>query len=467
MPSQSRGALYPILLSLTLVWWGCSDEPDPTVPVFQSDRPDVAWLQANAIAFDSPEAETGFADLEPLREIIGDARIVSLGEGTHGTREFFQMKHRLLEFLVKEMGFNTFAIEATWPESNLVNDYVLNGEGDPASLLAGLYFWTWNTQEVLDQILWMRRHNENPGDAPRVKFFGFDMQFPLMAIDNVVSYLEAVDPDFAITASEEYDCYRRSWNDYDNLSSLDRTLCGIAVKGVHDSIRVRKSDYLLFSSQDAYALALQNARIVVQNEDYKRGGGAAVRDRYMAENADWLLEQEGPDAKIVLWAHNGHVGDQRSGSWVSMGHHLRVTHGDDMIVLGFAFNQGSFTAYEGNADGSIGQLKSHSVGPTTRNSYERYFSEAGLPRFILDLGPVFTDTSPEGVWMNGPQEFRSIGSVYRPSSPEVYFSPVYLPQVYDAVVFFESTTASQLLPPYASQSPPADRRLIRAAPSPL
>ena len=464
MPSQSRGALYPILLSLTLVWWGCSDEPDPTVPVVESEGPDVAWLQANAFAFDSPEAETGFADLEPLRELVGDARIVALGEGTHGAREFFQMKHRLLEFLVKEMGFNTFAIEATWPESNLVNDYVLTGEGDPVRLLAGLYFWTWNTQEVLDQILWMRRHNENPGDAPRVKFFGFDMQFPQMAIDNVVSYLEAVDPDYAITASEKYDCYRRNWNGYGELSSLARTNCGLAVQAVYDSVHAHESEYLGFSSQEAFALALQNARIVVQNEDYKRGGGAAVRDRYMAENTSWLLEQEGPGAKIVLWAHNGHVGELQNGAWRSMGTHLREKYGNDMVVMGFAFNQGSFNAYEMFPDGSYGQLKAHSVGPTTRVSYERFFSQAGFARFILDLRPVLTETSPTGVWMNGPQDFRSIGAVYGPVRDN-YFSPTYLPMVYDAVVFFESTVASRLLPFHSSQSPPAHNRLIRAAPS--
>ena len=149
-----------------------------------------------------------------------------------------------------------------------------------------------------------------------------------------------------------------------------------------------------------------------------------------------------------------------------MGHHLREEHGDDMVVMGFAFDQGAFNAYEVYPDGSYGQLKAHSVGPTTRMSYERFFSQAGLTQFILDLRPVVTETNPTGVWMNGPQDFRSIGSAYVPVNPDAYFTPTLLPMVYDAVVFFERTTASWLLPFYSSQSAPEANRLIRAAPSP-
>jgi erythromycin esterase len=106
---------------------------------------------------DSISSQSGFEDLRPLQSTILNARIVAMGEATHGTHEFFQLKHRMLEFLVERMGFTVFGIEANWPESLAINDYVLNGNGDPAEALAGLYFWTWNTKEVLDMIQWMRR----------------------------------------------------------------------------------------------------------------------------------------------------------------------------------------------------------------------------------------------------------------------------------------------------------------------
>ena len=136
----------------------------------QAKSADVLWLKANAIPFQTAEPNSSLEDLMPLKEMIGNARIVALGEATHGTHEFFQMKHRMLEFLVEEMGFNTFAMEANWPEANLINDYVHTGKGDPAELLKGLYFWTWDTQEVLDMIRWMRAYNENPSSTRKTQF---------------------------------------------------------------------------------------------------------------------------------------------------------------------------------------------------------------------------------------------------------------------------------------------------------
>jgi erythromycin esterase len=133
----------------------------------------VSWFRAQAIPIQTPEAGHGFDDLQPLKKVVGNARIVALGEATHGTREFFQLKHRLLEFLATEMGFTIFSIEANMPEAYRLNDYVLTGTGDPKQLLRGMYFWTWDTEEVLDMILWMRRFNES--GKGRVEFTGFDM----------------------------------------------------------------------------------------------------------------------------------------------------------------------------------------------------------------------------------------------------------------------------------------------------
>lgn len=140
--------------------------------------------------------------MSPLSSVIGDARIVAMGEATHGTREFFRMKHRTLEFLTEKMGFTVFAMEANWPESLAVNDYVLNGKGDPAAALAGMYFWTWNTEEVLDMIRWMRTYNENPAHTRKLKFLGFDMQTARVAVSNVEEYLQKVDPEEARLAAK-------------------------------------------------------------------------------------------------------------------------------------------------------------------------------------------------------------------------------------------------------------------------
>lgn len=159
------------------------------------------WIRTNAIALKTTEPGESFDDLKPLKSIVGNARIVSLGEATHGSREFFQLKHRMLEFLATEMGFTMLSIEANMPEAYRLNDYVLTGKGDPAMLLKGLYYsWIWDTEEMLALIHWMREFNAS--GKGRLEFTGFDMQAPggapLTAADFIVKY----DPSYNSTIAE-------------------------------------------------------------------------------------------------------------------------------------------------------------------------------------------------------------------------------------------------------------------------
>jgi hypothetical protein len=175
-----------IVLSSSLLLGGCVSSAG-TAP-----RPDeLDWLRAHAIPISTPEAAHGFDDLRPLKDVIGDARIVALGECTHGTREVFQMKHRLVEYLASELKFTIFSIEANMPEAYRLNDYVLEGKGDPKELIAGMYFWTWNTEEVLAMVEWMRAFNRS--GKGRIEFTGFDMQTPDVAMDVVLDFLKRAD----------------------------------------------------------------------------------------------------------------------------------------------------------------------------------------------------------------------------------------------------------------------------------
>ena len=159
----------------------------------------TAWLREHAVGLKTVEAGNGFDDLAPLKSMIGDARVVGLGEGTHGTREHFQMKHRLFEFLASEMGFTLFSIEANLPEAYALDTYVLGGEGDVDALIGGMYFWTWNTEEVRALVEWMRAFNAREkaaGSEKRVHFTGFDMQTGTVALQNTIDFLEIYDPEF-------------------------------------------------------------------------------------------------------------------------------------------------------------------------------------------------------------------------------------------------------------------------------
>ncbi len=442
-----------LLLMLALVLIACAQvEPVSITPTSPGEEMAVApeisdWLRENAIPFDTAEPHTEFDDLMPLKEIIGDSRIVALGEATHGTREFFQMKHRLLKFLVEEMGFSIFAIEANWPESNMVNDYVHTGEGDPAELLEGLYFWTWYTQEVLDMIRWMQVHNENPGDAPKVSFFGFDMQVPGVAMDNVVEYVQQVDPENAPQVSTHYDCFRDygiNTQAYIDLPASAKSECRENLQAVYDWLNQWQNSYEESSSSEAFARVLQNARIVLQAEDSRVNRDHSLRDQYMAENVAWLLDQAGPEAKIVLWAHNGHVATSNLMDFKPMGMYLREMYGDEMLVFGFTFYSGGFNAERIDDNFGPRAPTEFQVAPPPGKSYEHYLHSAGLPRFFLDLRDVQAGSTATD-WLLDPHPLRGIGSDYNQSAPERFFQTASLPQTFDVLIYLQDTTASVLL----------------------
>ncbi len=156
--------------------------------------PVIDWIHSHAVLLKTPEAGNDFDDMRQLRALIGQAQIVSLGEATHGSREFFQLKHRMLEFLASELGFSIFSIEANMPEAYRLNDYVLEGKGDPAQLLRGMYFWTWDTEEVLAMIRWM--HTFNRSGKGRIQFTGFDMQTSTVAASIVRDFTARYDAPF-------------------------------------------------------------------------------------------------------------------------------------------------------------------------------------------------------------------------------------------------------------------------------
>lgn len=404
------------------------------------------WLTANAVRLETVEAGHGFADLQPLKQVIGNARIVSLGEATHGTREFFQMKHRMLEFLVSEMGFNLFAIEATMPESFDINEYVLTGRGDPVKALAGIYFWTWYTQEVLDMIKWMRAYNADPKHRTKVKFYGFDMQSPSRAAKVTLSYLRKVDPEQAATAEKNLAILANplTAGQFEVMSNETKTAAAEAAKTTLASFDNHKADYIKRSSADEWNIARQHAQVLAQSIETFSGdlaAGSIIRDRAMAENVRWILNHEGPSAKIVLWAHNYHVSAANTDKPVTMGEHLRTTFGQQMVVFGFAFNQGGFQAIEMPFPSATG-LRSFVVGPAREDSFDAMFASTGLHMAVIDLRKT-ANAGDVGGWLNEPRATRSFGAAYSEQAGPGFFGNSVMPKLYDALFFIEATTAAR------------------------
>ena len=258
----------------------------------------LAWLRENAVPLETAHPTDDDADLTPLKEVIGNARIVGLGEATHGTSEFFTLKHRLVRFLATEMGFTIFSIEANMPEAYRLNDYVLTGEGDPKELLRGMYFWTWDTQEVLDMILWMREYNAS--GAGVMQFTGFDMQTPTVAMAEARAFVERHDPAYLGELDEAYAAVAAAYETRPGRYSHSPRVAEWreAAAGVLEHL-ARDPQVYPEATPAELAWARQNARVVLQGaEDL---GGEVTRDESMAENVVWILE-ENPGAKIVLWA---------------------------------------------------------------------------------------------------------------------------------------------------------------------
>jgi len=395
--------------------------------LFNVNAAQLAWLKENIQSFDTEEPGSGFSDLIFLKDCIGPAHIVSLGEGTHGTREFFKMKHRMVEFLANEMDFTIFAIEANMPECRAINNYVLYGEGDARAALKGIYFWTWNTQEVLDMIEWMRDYNAS--GMGTIQFLGFDMQYPDSAMKFVERFVAEVDPEFIDLVQASYDTIQTIVVDHkkryqDSSIQPDYEMWKEKAQYVLNHLTDHRDQYILAKDPKEVDWVIQDARVVLQ------AATPSLRDQSMAENVDWILEHSDPGSKIVLWAHNGHV--HKKSGW--MGSYLAARHGTDMIVFGFCFHEGTYTAVGDNG------LSTYGTSPSDYGSVEYAFHQTGYPRFMLDLR-LASPNDPNSAWLTKPIDFRSIGAL----AMSYAFYQTNVSDNFDILIFFDQTHPSVLL----------------------
>jgi erythromycin esterase len=394
---------------------------------------ETGWLKKAAVPLAGVEAGRGFKDLEPLKAVFGDARIVALGESTHGTREHFRMKHRLLEFLVTEMGFTHFAIEANMTEAFRVNEYVLHGTGNAKEALAGLYFWTWYTEEVLAMIEWMREFNKS--GKGKVQFLGFDMQTGTVAQAGAKAFIAKADPAFVKEADELYKKAAPLLPDgpagYQALEVMkggEKKERADAAWAVVAHLEKNRDRYLKAMTAEEVDRGILDATVAAQAA---RNAAAThnYRDESMAANVGWILDHAPKGSKVVLWAHNGHVGRTEG----SMGEHLARRYGKEMVVVGFGTGEGKYTAIRpGVGLSGANELKTPPAG-----SLEKACRDAGLTDFALDLRPSATE--PAAKWLARPHLFRSIGAL----AMENQFQPRVVPAEFDVLIYIDKTTASK------------------------
>ena len=224
-----------------------------------------SWIVQNAVPLKTVDPQSPLDDLQPLRQMISNASIVGLGEATHGSHEFFTMKHRLLEFLVEKMGFTMFAMEGSWSAGEQINTYVLTGQGDAANVLQQFHFWTWNTQEVLAMLKWMRAYNSDSHHLQKISFAGFDCQLiEPNTYQSVTQYLQTVDPQSAARVTSLYQGLRPDFakdfnkyiDSYFQLSQTTKQQYLLKAQKVYDLLKAHEVEYEGHSSSQTFCGSL-------------------------------------------------------------------------------------------------------------------------------------------------------------------------------------------------------------------
>jgi erythromycin esterase-like protein len=436
---------------------------------------DTALL--DAIRGSAVAIEGNLRDYDALLEDIGSARVVLLGEATHGTAEFYRERALITRRLIVEKGFSAVTVEADWPDAYRANRYVRGISTDVAAVQALEGFgrfptWMWRNTEVVDFLEWLRSYNDAHHEAwSAVGFYGMDLYSLYTSIQEVVAYLEQVDPEGAARARARYGCFDRvdrNVNAYAWVAS--RTADGSCEEEVVEQLLElldHRSRYLAEDevlAEDEFFFAEQNARLVQNAERYYRtmyqAGTSSwnLRDRHMVDTLRALHEHLAlrvEDPKLVVWAHNSHLGDARAtsmgraGEW-NVGQLVREAYGEDCYLLGFTTHSGTVTAatdWEAPAD-------RRRVRPALPDSYESLFHRVGLERFFLSLrepGEALGALHDERLE-------RAIGVVYRPQSErQSHYFACDLASQFDGLLHFDHTRALEPLertPRWESGEPP-------------
>jgi erythromycin esterase-like protein len=403
-------------------------------------------------------------DFDPLLALVGDSRFVLIGEASHGTHEFYRIRAEITKRLIREKGFSAVAVEADWPDAYRVNRYVQGrgGDTDASQALGGFKRfpqWMWRNADVLEFIGWLRDHNDAMQIGRRVGFYGLDLYSLHASMEAVLSYLRVVDPEAALRAQKRYACFEHfgdSPQDYGYAATVGLApSCENEVVAQLVELQKSAADYATRDGRlaaDDLFFAEQNARIVLNAERYYRamfGNRAAswnMRDRHMAATLDALiafLEFDRRAPKIVVWAHNSHLGDASATEMagrgeLNVGQLVRERWGHSALLVGFTTYAGTVTAasdWDMPAERKI-------VRPALEGSYEALFHDLGLRNFFLGL----RGTSEAILGLRQPRLERAIGVIYRPETERMsHYFRARLPHQFDAILHYDVTRAVEPL----------------------
>ncbi|HUX81872.1 MAG TPA: protein-L-isoaspartate(D-aspartate) O-methyltransferase [Halothiobacillus sp.] len=414
----------------------------------------VAEIKLSALIADrcEPFNDIEYVNLKPLLQRIGDARVVLLGESSHGTAEFYRLRARITQALIEEKGFSFVAIEGDWPDAARIDHYVRHAEYPPSEWTAFARFptWMWRNEEVRHFVDWLRAHNVDRTSEQRVAFHGLDLYSLYNSIRSILDYLQSIDPATAEVARQRYGCLTPWQSDpaaygHAALTRQYQTCEQEVVTMLKDLLKKRQT----YAEHDGerFLDVVQNARLVTNAERYYRtmyyGSRSSwnLRDSHMFETLESLLAHHGPESKAIVWAHNSHVGDSGATEMsqrgeFNIGRLCREKFGESAYSIGFGTNTGTVAAAE-NWDSPMEIM---TVRPALENSYEQLCHESGVDRFFLPLRHATDPALLSG--LNKTRLERAIGVIYRPESErQSHYFDAKLPKQFDEYIWFDRTTA--------------------------
>ncbi|MDB5670260.1 MAG: protein-L-isoaspartate(D-aspartate) O-methyltransferase [Alphaproteobacteria bacterium] len=393
-----------------------------------------------------------------LFDRFADARVVMLGEASHGTSEFYRARAAISRRLIEEHGFDIVAVEADWPDAAHIDRYVRHRPHRAGEETAFQRFptWMWRNREVDSFIRWLRDHNHSLAARDMASFYGLDLYNLGASIRAVIDYLDDRDPEAAKVARQRYGCLQPWSRDpaaYGRMAITEGYgRCETGVVAMLRDLHERKLDYVL-ADGDEWLDAASNARLVKNAEQYYRvmyyGSAESwnLRDTHMFETLCQLLDARGPDSKAIVWAHNSHIGNAahtemgRSREELNIGQLVKERFGEKSRLIGFGTHKGTVAA----ADDWDEPMEVKTVRPSLPDSYEQACHESGVQRFLLDLRHGANVEVAEALLE--PRLERYIGVIYRPETERwSHYSQAELSNQFDAWVWFDETEAVTPLP---------------------
>ena len=403
-------------------------------------------------------ARIDHVNLDNLLERIGDSRLVLLGEASHGTAEFYEMRARITRELVERKGFNIIAVEADWPDAACIDRYIHDSSSDP--LLESKPFsrfptWMWANQSVLEFTHWLKAHNEKISSAEeQTGFYGLDLYSMFSSMEVVLNYLEEVDPETAEVARLRYGCMMPWANDPAMYAQVTITRqyreCEKDVLDTLQNLMKKRVDYCR-ADGERFFNAEQNARLVANAERYYRtmyyaeNNSWNQRDQHMFETLQSVLKFRGPTSKAVIWEHNSHVGDARATQMsargeFNIGQLARQEYGDNAYLIGFGTDHGTVAA----ASEWGGPMEVKQVQPSHIDSYERICHETMTDNFLLPLRKPLQEITRNKLLSERLE--RAIGVIYRPETElQSHYFYAALPRQFDEYIWFDETRAVEPL----------------------